>query len=158
MSLKKSSQVKVSVPGHVCANPSVMLSPNATNRVADNCGGGGGGFGGAARTCTSKPQDAVRCLASSAVHVISVDPTGALLPLAGEHEEVTGVVPPLVVGAAYDSVTGFPSGEVTDWLAGQLIPNDDGRDGELHAVAVITRPAPRHMKTQRPLCPLCPPW
>jgi hypothetical protein len=64
-----------------------MLSPNARNRVADSCGT----LGGAGRTCTSNPHEAVRCFASSAVHVIKVAPTGNLLPLAGEHAEVIGV-------------------------------------------------------------------
>jgi anion-transporting ArsA/GET3 family ATPase len=73
-----------------------MLSPKATKRVADNCGT----LGGAGRTCTSNSQDAARCLASSAVHLISVDPMGNLVPLAGEQDEVVGEVPPDTVGAA----------------------------------------------------------
>ena len=98
-----------------------MLSPNATKRVADSCGGAGG-FGGAARTCTSNPHDAVRCCASSAVQVINVAPNGNLPPLAGEHDELTGVVPPEIVGAAYVIVTGFPSGDESDWLDGTADP------------------------------------
>jgi hypothetical protein len=84
---------------HVAVTPAVMLSPNATNRVAESRGGGGGG-GGAARTCTSKPHDAVSCLASSAVQVINVEPSPNLVPLAGEHEDETGAVPPFIAGAA----------------------------------------------------------
>jgi hypothetical protein len=88
-----------------------MLSPKATKRVADSCGTGGLG---AARTCTSNSHDAVRCLASSAVHLTIVDPTAALLPFAGEHDEFTGAVPPAIAGAAYEIATGFPSGDVTN--------------------------------------------
>ena len=71
-------------------------------------------MGGAARTCTSNPHDAVRCFASSAVHVISVAPRENLLPLAGVHDELIGVVPPEIVGAAYVIVTGLPSGDKSD--------------------------------------------
>jgi len=101
-----------------------MLSPKATNRVALRVGTGGGG--GAARTCTSNPHDAVRCRASSAVHVTSVAPSATLLPLGGEHDDEMGAVPPLIVGVAYVIVTGLPSGELSAWLSGQLMPNDVG--------------------------------
>jgi hypothetical protein len=46
--------------------------------------------------------------------LITVDPTGALLPFASEQDELTGAVPPVTVGAANEIATGFPSGEVTD--------------------------------------------
>ena len=97
------------MPEHVCVKPSVMLSPNATKRVAANVGA----FGGAARTCTSKLHDALRCFASSAVQVTSVAPRGNLVPLAGEHDEVTGECPPTVVGASYVIVIGLLSGDAS---------------------------------------------
>jgi hypothetical protein len=70
-----------------------------------------------------------------------VDPTAALLPLAGEHDEFTGAVPPAIVGAAYEIATGLPSGDVSSWLTGQLIANDEGCEGELHAVVMSVRSA-----------------
>jgi hypothetical protein len=48
------------------------------------------------------------------VHLTIVDPTAALLPFAGEHDEFTGAVPPAIAGAAYEIATGFPSGDVTN--------------------------------------------
>ena len=94
------------------------------------------------------------------MQVTNVAPNGNLPPLAGEHEELTGIVPPEIVGAAYVIVTAFPSGDDSDWLAGQLIPKDDGCEGELQAAATIARPA----KTDRPIehhetnGPPRPPW
>jgi hypothetical protein len=88
-----------------------MLSPKATNRVAEICGTGG--LGGAALTCTSNSHDAVRCFPSSALHLTIVDPTAALLPFPGEHDELTGAVPPVIVGGAYEIATGLPSGDVS---------------------------------------------
>src|SRR5437667_12873178 len=76
--------------------PSVMLSPNATNLVAEIRGGGGGGC----VTVTVKRHEAVRCLASVAVQSKLVAPTGNDDPLAGKHPMVTGVAPPAVVGGA----------------------------------------------------------
>jgi hypothetical protein len=133
-----------------------MLSPNATNLVADNCGG----LGGAARICTSKLQDAVSCFASWAVQVTNVAPSGNLVPLAGAHDEVTGDWPPTVVGASYVIVTGLPSGDASPWLSAQLIPNDVGADGELHAIDVtrIRTAAERSTQASFPPRPLCPPW
>jgi hypothetical protein len=68
-----------------------MLSPNAMNLVAVSSGW--------RVTLTAKLQAAVRWSASRAVQVTVVDPTANDDPLAGEHEEVTGAVPPVTVGA-----------------------------------------------------------
>jgi hypothetical protein len=67
-----------------------MLSPNATYRVTDVRGG--------AVTVTMKLHDAVCRIASTARHVIGVDPIGKLVPLAGMQVVTTGAVPPVVVG------------------------------------------------------------
>jgi hypothetical protein len=48
------------------------------------------------------------------VQVTDVAPTGNWLPLAREHDELTGIVPPEIVGAAYVIVTGLPSGDESD--------------------------------------------
>jgi hypothetical protein len=85
------------------------------------------------------------------VQVTNVAPNGNLPPLAGEHDELTGIVPPEIVGAAYVIVTAFPSGDESDWLAGQLIPKDDGCDGELQLEkAIEIKTSPAATKTRRP--------
>jgi hypothetical protein len=79
-----------------------MLSPNARNFVALNCGG--------RVTVTGKAHDEVRWSASRAVQLTLVDPTGKLDPLGGVHDVVTGVVPPVTVGCGYVTGTGLPVG------------------------------------------------
>lgn len=134
---------------HVAATPAVMLSPNATNRVALSWGGLGGG-GGAGRTCTSKLHEADRCLASSAVQVTNVEPTGILLPLAGVQDDVIGALPPEIVGGSYTTATGLPSADVTARLKGQLTPKDVGSEGEAHPNEPRkTRHSARATKTRR---------
>jgi hypothetical protein len=89
-----------------------MLSPNATNFVAESCGG--------RVTVTAKPHDALRWEASRAVHVTGDAPTENMEPLAGWQSTTYGPEPPLTVGAAYVTATGPP---VIDWTlcgAGQL--------------------------------------
>ena len=57
------------------------------------CGAGGGA------TVTGKEQELVCAIASVTVHVIDAVPTANGLPDAGAHAVVTGVTPPLTVGA-----------------------------------------------------------
>ena len=71
-----------------------MLSPNVMNRVTEMRGAGGGGC----VTVTLKRHEAVRCLASVAVHSRLVAPTGKAEPLAGKQPLVTGSAPPATVG------------------------------------------------------------
>jgi hypothetical protein len=56
-------------------------------------------------------QDAVVLLASTAVHVIVVEPTGNSEPDAGEHVVVAGGVPPTTAVLTW-TLTGFPFDEL----------------------------------------------
>ena len=75
-------------------------------------------------------------LASSAVQVTNVAPNGNLPPLAGEHDELRASSRRRS-GAAYVIVTGLPSGELSDWLAGQLIPKRGRLRRRLHPAEAI---------------------
>jgi hypothetical protein len=79
-------------------SPSVMLSPNATNRVAEIRGG--------SVTVTLKLHDASRWRASVAVHMTVVEPLMKVAPLAGVQAVVTGWAPPTTIGAAYVTASG----------------------------------------------------
>jgi hypothetical protein len=57
-------------------------------------------FSTGALTLTENPHVADLLTLSTAVHVTTVTPRGNVEPGAGEHEAVTGSVPPVVVGAA----------------------------------------------------------
>jgi hypothetical protein len=78
----------------------VILSPNATNLVARSCG--------TFTTETGNVQLAVCCLASRAVHVALVVPTGNT---DGAQLVVTGAVPPVTIGAANVTGTALPSND-----------------------------------------------
>ena len=64
-----------------------------------------------ASTVTADPQDAVSLLASTAVQVMLVVPTGNIDPDAGEQLAETGAVPPETVGAKV-TATGTPVADV----------------------------------------------
>jgi hypothetical protein len=103
----------------------VMTTGDPSREVADGDGhiivggaatggsgvGGGFGVGEVDVTITDAVHDALNRSASIAVHVVEVTPTGKSVPEAGEHEAVTGAVPPKVRGANV-TTTGFPSGDV----------------------------------------------
>ena len=72
------------------SSPQVMLSPKATNLVKRSLGG--------TDTDTVRLQLDARCCASVAVHVIVVDPTGKVEPLAGLQDVVIGDAPPATDG------------------------------------------------------------
>jgi hypothetical protein len=63
-----------------------------------------------AATFTINEQLAFCCVASVAIAVTVVIPTGKTEPLAGEEETEIGAVPPLTVGAGYE--TAMPDDEV----------------------------------------------
>jgi hypothetical protein len=84
--------VPVNVAKHDADDPYVMLSPNATKRVAEIFGG--------TTTVTVNPQESDRLSASFAVHATDVVPTGKLVPLSWVHVSATGAVPPATVGGA----------------------------------------------------------
>jgi hypothetical protein len=54
---------------------------------------------GVRTTLTANEQADVRCSASRAVQLTPLVPRGRLAPLAGVQEVVTGVAPPVTVGA-----------------------------------------------------------
>jgi len=62
-------------------------------------------------TTTTVLHEAVVLVASTAVHVSGVEPTGNSEPEAGEHVVVTGAVPPVTVVTIW-TPTGFPFDEV----------------------------------------------
>src|SRR2546422_4167712 len=66
--------------------PSVMLSPNATNRVGT--------------TVTPNSHEDVCCKASVPTHVTCDVPIPNAEPLAGMHRTLTGAVPPVTLGSA----------------------------------------------------------
>src|SRR5438093_1729830 len=75
----------------VASLPSVMLSPNATNRVAPRTG--------ITSTVTLNVHMSVRCRASVATHVVVVLPTENDEPLGGVHTTDTGAAPPVAVAS-----------------------------------------------------------
>ncbi len=80
-------------------------------------------------TVTVNAHESVRCLASVAVHVTVVVPTGKVEPLAGVHSVVTGGAPNDVVVAPYTAGTGCPFGEGTLTGAGHEIFGGSGTTG-----------------------------
>ena len=76
----------------VRGNPSVMLSPNATNRVTEILGGGGG-----AATVIENEHVVFCRLESAALHVTVVVPIVNAPPLGGRQSVLVGAVPPVVV-------------------------------------------------------------
>src|SRR5262245_12702761 len=104
--------------------PSVMLSPNATYRVAP--------MRGTASTVTVKVQRSVRCIASVATQADVELPSGKLEPDGGVHVTVTGATPPVTVGAGNVTVA-FRLVVRTDWFAGHatLGPSAGGGVGPL---------------------------
>ena len=71
---------------HTCTNPSVMLSPNATKRVAESRG--------TRVTVTWNAHDADWARVSRALHVTLVDPTGNWLLVDGVQLVETTPLPP----------------------------------------------------------------
>src|SRR2546425_7848888 len=100
-----------------------MLSPNVTNLVTDVRGGG------VSVTVTLKLHDAVCRFESAVLHVIVVDPTGKLVPLAGRHSVLVGAVPPAGVGVAYATGTARPVADTTVCDAGHVKTIAGGFDG-----------------------------
>ena len=80
-------------------------------------------------TVTVKEHESVRCLASVAVHVTVVVPTGKLEPLAGVHSVVTGGAPNDAVAEPYTAGTGWPFGEGMLTGAGHEIFGGSGTTG-----------------------------
>jgi hypothetical protein len=68
------------------------------------------GGGGGPETVTTALHEAVRCKASTALHVSEVEPTGKSDPDAGEQVVVTGAKPPATTGANL-TTTGLPSAD-----------------------------------------------
>jgi hypothetical protein len=81
--------------GQLASDPYVMLSPNATKRTAST--------DGTRCTVIEKPQVLLRRCASSARQVTLEVPAGNEDPLGGVQFTETGAVPPVTVGAAYDT-------------------------------------------------------
>ena len=75
--------------------------------------------GGVYDTITQNPQFAVCPSPDCAVTDTGVDPTGKLLPDAGEPLHVTGATPP-EVDTVYVTTTGCPSDEEAEILDGQV--------------------------------------
>ena len=73
-------------------------------------------------TTTTVLHEAAVLVASTAVHVSVVEPTGNSEPEAGEHVVVTGAVPP-TTAALTCTLTVLPSGDVA---AGALHVTDSG--------------------------------
>jgi hypothetical protein len=106
---------------------------------------------GAAVITTEKPQDVDCAAVSDARHVTFVVPTGKALPDSGVQVVVTGAWPPLVIGAAQVTVTGWPSLDVPVALVGQAMlragggggggVGDVGGSDPPHAAIVSARPA-----------------
>jgi hypothetical protein len=115
-----------------------MLSPNATKRVTDNCGG--------AVTVTRNVQELARRVASIAVHVTVVSPTGKRVPFSGRHVVATGGWPLVVVAVPYMTLVGDPSSDCSVCESGHEITGGSGgvgRDGleqPLQATAHAARP------------------
>jgi hypothetical protein len=73
-----------------------MLSPKATNRVADNTG--------TTSTLTENVQVSVCCRASVPTHVAVDLPAGNIEPLGGVQTIVTGADPPVAVAIGYETL------------------------------------------------------
>jgi len=93
-------------------------------------------------------------LASAAVHVTLVVPTGNVLPLAGAHTTLTGKIPPEVLAAPYTTLAPCCWGATTGvGAAGQRIfgpgvgPTVELESPQLHAGASTARTKiPRKMR------------
>lgn len=114
-----------------------MLSPNARIVVTPRCGDG-------TVTVAVNEQLAVRRTASVAVHATGVEPRLNVDPLAGVHDAVTGVVPPVTVANPYVTTADCPLLETTgNGATGQVMVGGgmkmvfDGKVGLLH-LAVST--------------------
>jgi len=82
----------ISIGARTEMTPTVMLSPNAMNRVFDSLGG--------TVTWTLNPHVLARARASVALQVTAVVPGANIVPEAGEHSTVTGGAPFTGIGAA----------------------------------------------------------
>jgi hypothetical protein len=71
-------------------------------------------------TVAAELHDAVSCLASVALQVSGVDPTGKSEPDAGEQVEVTGAVPPETVGENVSGI-GPPVEDVPDGAGHEIV-------------------------------------
>lgn len=111
----------VATDPHSDTAPSVMLSPKARKLVTARRG--------TRATVTVKPHDAACCRLSRAVQATAVVPRGKALSDAGVQVVVTGAVPPVVVGAANVTASGFPSTELAATFAGQEIASAAGGGG-----------------------------
>src|SRR6185295_6782933 len=113
--------------GHVASVPSVMLSPNDTNRVRLRRGGE------VIRTLNRQTEDFRRL--SCAVQVTCVVPIGNFDPLGGVHSASTGAMPPDTEGKKVTTAD-MPSIDWTCRVSGHVIVRvfGDGFAGLLHAV------------------------
>src|SRR5437763_2798749 len=132
----------------VPSSPQVMLSPNATNRVTESFGTTAGGL-----TTMAKEHASERDFASETVQVTVVVPTVNFDPLAAVHDgPVSGVAPPVTLGAPNTTVAPEASGACTgcgaggNEIFGQPGSTGVGCDGQLlhtleRAAIAITAPA-----------------
>lgn len=125
----------------------MMLSPNATNRVAESCIG--------LVTVTVKLQDPIRATPSRAVHVTDVVPTGNLESLGGVQASAIGCVPPVTSGFGYATGIATPAGDSTVRAEGHVKagPGGEGMAGFRlsHATVRMNRTAATHGVRRAPL-------